>query len=63
MPELGAVLIHNKPVNTAADARPDVTPEFLYSSTVYFPLGISRGKRKLMGAKASNGKEVAEMVK
>lgn len=35
----------------------------LCSSTVYFPLGISRGKGKLMGTEASKGNEVAEMVK
>lgn len=45
VPELGSALIHNKPVNAAAAASPDVTPESLCSSTVYFPLGIARGKR------------------
>lgn len=44
VPEVGSALAHNKPVNTAAAASPDVLPWPLCSSTVYSPSGIYREK-------------------
>lgn len=62
VPELGSVLVHNKPVNTAAAASPDVTPVSVQFHCLLL-FGDIQGKKNLMGTEASNGNEVAEMVK
>lgn len=51
MPELDSALVYDKPVNTAADASPDVPPWPLCSSTVYIPSGIYREKNRNMWRK------------